>query len=204
MVGRSVATIWLAGMAAAFAAGPLPAQPPPRAAPSAGSDARPAADAITGSLLAQAGARTTRGACDPACRIDVTFEQAKLLGTIPRLQDLGLLSPALTADEIDKRPFFFTQAVAVLLASRDVRRTYEREPALDRTAWRIGLDTKRKDGRGGGDEIFSFGFDRDRYRRIDWERMAFVQFPTAARGFSTNLWLTMRTSREVDGGIHDD
>lgn len=155
-------------------------------------------------LLKQADAKLDKVGCPTACRMTLRLDQARILQLVPTLQARGLVSHSITPAEVSGHPFYFANAIALLLASDAVRETYEADDGVNTSRWQVMLSHVTDSGAEAANEMFSFDFDRALYRQTDWDRLVFVHFPQLSQRFSYNLWLTARTAREMSGSIDDD
>lgn len=141
---------------------------------------------------------------DGVRNVAVAVDRIALTREVPMLQEHGALSQSIDADEVRRRPASYSNALTLLLASYAVRDLYDTHPDLGVTRWKVALSPALAGTAQGRQEMFAFTFDRPRYESIDWDRLAFTDFPHAAGGFSYNLRFTLEMSHEVDGSISDD
>jgi len=134
-------------------------------------------------------------------RVSVAVDRAALLHELPSLQKHGALSNGITGDDVTARPASYTNVLSLLLTSYAVRDLYAAHPDVGVTRSRVSAAPN-----GGHEEreMFFFTFDRAPYKRVDWDRLVFTDFPRVAAGFSHNLRFTLEISHEVDGTIADD
>jgi len=81
-------------------------------------------------LLKQADAKLDKVGCPTACRMTLRLDQARILQLVPTLQARGLVSHSITPAEVSGHPFYFANAIALLLASDAVRETYEADDGV--------------------------------------------------------------------------
>lgn len=136
--------------------------------------------------------------------VAVVVDRVTLPLDVPTLQEHGALSKSITSDEVEKRPVSYSNALSLLLTSYAVRDLYNAHPDLGVTRWKVALLSAPGDTAKVTREMFAFAFDRQRYESIDWDRLAFTDFPRAAAAFSYNLRFTLERSHEVDGSINED
>lgn len=137
-------------------------------------------------------------------RISVVIDRVALLRELPSLQEHGALSPSISGDDVAKHPASYANALSLLATSYVVRDLYATHPDLGATRWKVSLSPP-PDGDGQAvREMFSFRFDRPRFQSVEWDRLAFTEFPKVAAGFSYNLRFTLEVSHELDGSIADD
>ncbi len=141
---------------------------------------------------------------DGVRNVAVVVDRIALAREVPTLQEHGALSNSVTPDEIEKRPASYGNALSLLLTSYAVRDLYDALPDLGATRWKVALSPASGDATQTRREMFAFNFDRPRYESIDWDRLAFTDFPRAAAAFSYNLRFTLEMSHEVDGSIDED
>lgn len=141
---------------------------------------------------------------DGARNIAVVVDRNALARDVPTLQEHGALSNSITADQVQKRPASYSNALTLLLTSYAVRNLYGARQDLGVTRWKVVLSPAFGDIAQVRREMFAFTFDRPRYDSIDWDRLAFTDFPRAANAFSYNLRFTLEMSHEVDGSIDED
>jgi len=141
---------------------------------------------------------------DGARRIIVVVDRVALLHELPSLQEHGALSTSISDDDVAKHPASYANALSLLATSYAVRDLYATHPDLGATRWKVSL-SPASDGDGQAvREMFSFVFDRPRFQSVEWDRLAFTEFPKVAAGFSYNLRFTLEMSHELDGSIADD
>lgn len=137
-------------------------------------------------------------------RISVVIDRVALLHELPSLQEHGALSTSISGDDVAKHPASYANALSLLATSYAVRDLYATHPNLGATRWKVSLSPP-SDGDGQAvREMFSFRFDRPRFQSVEWDRLAFTEFPKIAAGFSYNLRFTLEMSHELDGSIADD
>jgi len=137
-------------------------------------------------------------------RISVVIDRVALLHELPSLQEHGALSTSISGDDVAKHPASYANALSLLATSYAVRDLYATHPNLGATRWKVSLSPP-SDGDGQAvREMFSFRFDRPRFQGVEWDRLAFTEFPKIAAGFSYNLRFTLEMSHELDGSIADD
>ncbi len=137
-------------------------------------------------------------------RISVVIDRVALLRELPSLQEHGALSPSISGDDVAKRPASYANVLSLLATSYAVRQLYATQPDLGATRWKVSLSPASDADGQAVREMFSFMFDRSRFQSIDWDRLAFTEFPKAAAAFSYNLRFTSEMSHEIDGSIADD
>ena len=136
--------------------------------------------------------------------ITVTMDRMTVLAELPMLQEHGALSRSIAREDVEKRPAYYANVLSLLLTSYAVRDLYATHPDLGATRWKVSLSPP-SDGDGQAvREMFSFRFDRPRFQSVEWDRLAFTEFPKVAAGFSYNLRFTLEMSHELDGSIADD
>lgn len=136
--------------------------------------------------------------------ITVTMDRMTVLAELPMLQEHGALSRSIAREDMEKRPAYYANVLSLLLTSYAVRDLYATHPDLGATRWKVSLSPP-SDGDGQAvREMFSFRFDRPRFQSVEWDRLAFTEFPKVAAGFSYNLRFTLEMSHELDGSIADD
>ncbi len=141
---------------------------------------------------------------DGSRRITVVVDRVALLHELPSLQEHGTLSTSISDDDIAKHPASYANALSLLATSYAVRDLYATHPDLSATRWKVSL-SPASDGDGRAvREMFSFVFNRPRFHSVEWDRLAFTEFPKVAAGFSYNLRFTLEMSHELDGSIADD
>ncbi len=141
---------------------------------------------------------------DGARRISVVVDRIALLHELPGLQEHGALSTSISDDDVAKHPASCANALSLLATSYAVRDLYATHTDLGATRWKVSL-SPASDGDGQAvREMFSFVFDRPRFQSVEWDRLAFTEFPKVAAGFSYNLRFTLEMSHELDGSIADD
>ena len=141
---------------------------------------------------------------DGARSVAVLVDRAALFAELPTLQEHGVLSKSITGDALEKRPASYSNALALLLTSYAVRDLYDAHLDLGATRWKVLLSPSPGNMAQDRREMFAFTFDRPRYESIDWDRLAFTEFPHVAGAFSYNLRFTLEMSHELDGSIAED
>lgn len=193
--------------ASLIAALPVPARTAEGTVPSATFVAAPAEASVALQAWQTAALRALAvvvGAQAGAGIVNVTVDRAELFTLLPELRAHGVLPGASDTEDAEERPFLTANTASLLLTSWAVRRTYDADPRLNATRWRVSLSYKADNGTHVTTEMFAFTLDRASYARTDWARLSVTEFPKAVKGFSYNLRFTLQMSREIGGGINDD
>lgn len=128
--------------------------------------------------------------------LTMSCDEATIIGQAPELQERGVLNPDLTQTAINLDRIGIAGAVTFTATTVALKDVYAQNASLDRLKVRAILIVPDLYGHLDPRPIFTFGFDRALYNRIDWSHFDQTNLAQISKGFAFSPWYQEELTRE--------
>ncbi|MCJ2040133.1 hypothetical protein MKK55_14460 [Methylobacterium sp. J-059] len=163
--------------------------------PSWGADDEASPEAMTSMFLAL-GFKQTNSISSAACKVIVDVDQATVIKSVPLLQKLDVLNSDKTANELTQEPIKTTMATAIQIAAMQLKSFYDANASADKCQFAHNLISNDDYGNPRKYLMFSYGFDRGTYTKINWQNFRSPNLMKVSKGFTFNPEMGMRMRSE--------
>lgn len=127
--------------------------------------------------------------------LDVVVDQAKVIATIPKFQQLGFLNPKITQTTIDTKPTEIAFFISTLFTSMLIHDYYTNDKTLDKLHIKgYIIPTKGKTNK---QMCYSLDFNRSIFNKINWDVFKESDLIKMAPNFSFTKWCHDLLSKEM-------
>jgi hypothetical protein len=132
------------------------------------------------------------------CAVDSILDQTKYLNSVPLLQSLQMLNPDITQTVINVKPNLLMMTFAMEMAPTVTRDVFEQNDVVSLCQFRQHIDDVDDYGNEQRKLIFSYRFDRQTSKKVNWDKFEYQNFVKIAPGFKFELWFMQKVGSETD------
>lgn len=123
-------------------------------------------------------------------QIAITLDRNAVIASLQEKEQAGLLNPVFTAGYINTHKNSLAIVTGLVHSAMELDEAYQ-NTNTDRSRVRVVMVLADDYGHRQKIPLFSFGFDRALYNKIDWEHFDPADIPKVAQNFRYSPWATM-------------
>ncbi|MCJ2084598.1 hypothetical protein MKK88_01125 [Methylobacterium sp. E-005] len=148
------------------------------------------------SMLEGMGFKQTTDIKGGNCKIVVDATQNKVIDSVPLLQKFGILNDEMSKSELTRTPTKTTMVIALQFAPVEIKGIYDSFPDADKCSFTHNIISNDEYGNSRKETMFTYGFDRATYSKVNWDNFKSQNLIKIGRGFAFNPAIARRTSEE--------